>query len=50
MEYIKDRLSHGSRLYTHEATQDNVFSKVSINDIGIDNLEDFAKKYPYMFL
>lgn len=50
LSYVKKYLTNASRIATHQATQNHVFTKISINDIGIKNLDEFAKKYPYMFL
>lgn len=48
--YVKKCLENGSRIATNQATQNHVFTKISISDIGIDGLDKFAQKYPYMFL
>lgn len=48
--YVKNCLTNGTRIATHQATQNHVFTKISIDEIGIKNLNEFAQKYPYMFL
>ena len=48
--YVKKCLSNGSRIATNQATQNHVFTKISIPEIGIDKIDAFIKKYPYMYL
>ena len=48
--YVKNCLTNGTRIATHQVTQNHVFTKISIDEIGIKNLNEFAQKYPYMFL
>lgn len=48
-EYVKMQLKRGSLMYGYQNTEENVFSLIKNTAIGIEDIETFARKYPYMF-
>lgn len=49
-EYIKKCLDNGSLIYDYQNQDKNIFSKVSLDSIGIPNIDKFIVKYPKFYL